>query len=368
MKKVGKEVLFLAPCENNPRNGEGTFIRLADGTIMYAYTKFRGNHWGDECTADIVAIYSGDEGESWNNERIIVEHIEGISRNTMCPHLVRMKNGNIGLSYGRKYDKTGYGLPHFIYSCDEGKTWSEETICSEDKEQYYVMENDHMIVLSDGRLLLPANHHPMTVKEDGTVSMSYHGKMLFFASDDNGITWKQISDEYDIPFPETSGTGLQETMVYEHKNGTLHAFSRTDMLCQYECTSNDKGATWTTPKPNRFFSAPDSPMLLKPIMNGNAIAAIFNPIPRYNTRNENTNDMELKDNWGRTPFIMALSFDDGKTFTKKYFIEDDLKNGYCYPSIFNGGDYMLVGYYHSNGTGIPLNSNKIVKIYYSELD
>lgn len=367
MKKVGRQVLFLAPCENNPRNGEGSFIRLESGEIMYAYTKFRGNHWGDECTADIVALFSKDEGETWENETIIVEHIDGVSRNTMCPHLVRMKNGYIGLSYGRKFDATGYGFPHFISSADEGKTWTTEVVCADDCEQYYVIENDHMIVLSSGRLLLPANHHPFIEKDDGTKTMSYHGKMLFFASDDNGLTWSRISEEYDIPFPETSATGLQETMVYEKQDGTLRAFSRTDMLCQYECTSADGGVTWTTPKPNKFFSSPDSPMLIKRIKDG-ALAAIFNPIPRYNTRNENINDSDLKDNWGRTPFIMALSFDDGKTFTKKYFIEDDLTNGYCYPSIFDGGDYMLVGYYHSNGTGIPLNSNKIVKIYYDELD
>ena len=367
MKKVGKEVLFLAPCENNPRNGEGSFIRLNNGTIMYAYTKFRGGHWGDECTADIVAVYSDDEGETWGNERIIVEHTD-YSRNTMCPHLVRMKNGNIGMCYGRKYNETGFGLPHFMSSSDEGESWCNDVICTDVTDQYYVMENDHMIVLSDGRLLLPGNHHPFVTKADGTKTISYHGKMLFFASDDNGATWNRISEEYDIPFPETSATGLQETMVYERLDGSLRAFSRTDMFCQYESTSDDRGATWTTPKPNRFFSSPDAPMLMKRIMNGKAIAAIFNPIPKYNCRGTTVKKDGADENWGRTPFIMALSFDDGKTFTKKFFLEDDLSNGYCYPSIFDGGDYMLVGYYHSNGTGIPLNSNKMIKIMYSELD
>ena len=39
MKKIGHEVLFLGTSENNPRNGEGTFVRLADGGILYAYTQ-----------------------------------------------------------------------------------------------------------------------------------------------------------------------------------------------------------------------------------------------------------------------------------------------------------------------------------------
>ena len=34
MKKIGREVLFLNSKENNPRNGEGTFLRLKNGNIV----------------------------------------------------------------------------------------------------------------------------------------------------------------------------------------------------------------------------------------------------------------------------------------------------------------------------------------------
>ena len=34
MKKIGKQVLFLSTSEGNPRNGEGSFIRLKDGAIL----------------------------------------------------------------------------------------------------------------------------------------------------------------------------------------------------------------------------------------------------------------------------------------------------------------------------------------------
>ena len=34
MKTIGYEVSMLAPGENNPRNGEGTFLRLKDGGIL----------------------------------------------------------------------------------------------------------------------------------------------------------------------------------------------------------------------------------------------------------------------------------------------------------------------------------------------
>lgn len=364
MKKIGKQVLFLATGENNPRNGEDTFIRLKDGRIMHAYTKFIGNSWDDGATANIVAHYSYDEGETWTETRTVIEHTD-YARNAMCANLIRLGNDDLGIMYVRKIDETQNVRIELKRSSDEGETWSEPVRIPFVEDSYYVIENDHLIKLSSGRLLLPLNHHPyLHTNEKGEKIFNGHGKMTFAASDDDGKTWYNLCDEYDLPYPEISGTGLQETVIYEKLDGTLRAFSRTDLLCQYESCSDDSGKTWTMPKPNTFFSSPTSPLNIKRLQNG-MVAAVFNPVPGLaahdpdNTRNRN---------WGRTPFVLAISNDDGKTFPNIYFIEDDLSNGYCYPSIFDGGDYMLIGYYHSNGTGIPLNSNKVVKVFYDELD
>jgi len=363
VKKVGKEVLFLAPGENNPRNGEDAFIRLKDGRILHVYTRFNGDDWHDEACADIAVQYSCDEGETWSRESILVRHTD-YARSTMCPSLLRFANGDLGLIYLRKIDASLCSVVELIRSCDEGETWSEPVQIIPEQE-YYVIENDHVRMLSDGRIILPLNLHSLPGFMGGIKQTTMHGKMLFAASDDDGATWYQLSDVYDLPYPEISQTGLQETILYEKKDGTLRAFSRTDLLCQYESVSTDRGATWTTPRPNTFFTSPTSPLNLKKIHTG-ALVAVFNPTPVYTARPECVGGG--KDNWGRTPFVIALSFDDGDTYSKIYYIEDDLTNGYCYPSIFDGGDYLLIGYYHSNGTGIPLNSNKVVKIYYDELD
>jgi hypothetical protein len=122
----------------------------------------------------------------------------------------------------------------------------------------------------------------------------------------------------------------------------------------------DNGEGFTLPEPNLFFSSACSPMLVKNFK-GKAVA-IFNPVPEHVLRDE-------CEPWGRTPFVMAVSDDNGKTFSKEklYCIEDDLNNGYCYPAIYEGEGYMLVAYYHSNNTGICLNSTKIIKIDYSEI-
>ena len=55
MKKIGKEVLFLSTHKNNPRNGEGSLIRLKDGRIMYAYTDYYGTEGDAPATARISA-------------------------------------------------------------------------------------------------------------------------------------------------------------------------------------------------------------------------------------------------------------------------------------------------------------------------
>ena len=72
MKNIGKEVLFLATKENNPRNGEGTFVRLSDGRIMFAYTEYYGVDWDDDAIAHICACFSSDEGETWSKPRVII--------------------------------------------------------------------------------------------------------------------------------------------------------------------------------------------------------------------------------------------------------------------------------------------------------
>ena len=353
---IGKEVLFLHTDKLTPRNGEGSFLRLKDGAIMYAYTKFTGNEWNDEAPADIAVIFSYDEGESWSLPEIAISRDKDI-RNLMCPSLIRMNNGDVGMLYLKKESKGINAVPWFVRSSDEGKTFSEPIRCIEDPLNYYVIVNDHAIKLSDGRIILPANYHTMEI--DGTLDYNEHGLKVIFCSDDDGKSWQEIAERQDIPFPSRSETGLQETMVYECEDGRIRAMSRTDMAFHYECFSEDKGKTWTTPEPHRFFSAPDSPLLMKRACG--MTLAVFNPIPNYTTRDGDKA-------WGRTPLVCAVSDDDGKTFPRIYFLEDDPENGYCYPAIFDGGDYALIAYYHSDNTEIPLNSLRMKKITKNEIN
>lgn len=359
MKKVGREVLFLSTGENNPRNGEGSFIKLNDGSILFGYTEFLGDNRDDDGESRMCCVKSFDNGESWSNKKVLFPKPKE-ALNIMCLSFLRMNNGDLGAFYiVKRYDNTDEIV--FTRSADEGVTWSEPVNClaSLEQQDYYVLNNDRALKLKNGRIILALARH--TIYSGTDIFMP--GVVCFFFSDDDGSTWQKTSTELICPF-ENNPDGFQEPGLYELADGRLWCYIRTDTGFQFECFSSDCGMTWTTPEPNLFFSSPCSPMHVKDC--NKLTVAVFNPIPEHILRSEYEND----DLWGRTPYIMAISNDRGKTFNREnlFFIEDDLNNGYCYPAIFDGDDYILLAYYHSNNSGICLDSTKIIKIMLDEIN
>lgn len=356
MKKIGKEVLFISTKENNLRNGEGSFIKLKNGTILFGYTEFLGDNWEDEAVAHFVYVTSDDNGETWSEKKILFEKPDD-AVNIMSLSFLRMNNGDLGAFYIIKNtDRTDKIV--FARSSDEGISWSEPVNCLDClvEQDYYVINNDRVIRLSNGRIIFPvARHTVLNTDKDFTP-----GVVCFIISDDDGATWYKTETEFRCPFPNNDD-GYEEPGIYEYPDGRLWCYIRTSLGFQFKSFSEDSGITWSTPEPDMFFSSPCSPMHVKDC--DKFTVAVFNPVPEHILRNDS-------EPWGRTPYVIAVSTDKGITFTKEnmYFIEDDLNNGYCYPAIYEGDDYLLVAYYHSNNTGIPLNSTKITKIMYKEIE
>ena len=359
MKKIGKQVLFIGTEENNPRNGEGAFIRLNDGGIMYAYTEYIGNSWFDHANARITAVYSYDEGETWSEKHVLHEK-KPSDMNLMSVSLMRMANGDIGLFFLKKTMEEGLVncKLHIIRSADEGKTWSDE-ICCVGRNGYFVTNNDRVIRLSDGRLMFPGNlHEPKNDSHEGIQSVCK--ECFFFVSDDDGYTWSVAGESEKCNFLESgTNTGLHENGIYQLEDGRIMAWSRTDLGTQVFSYSDNGGKTWSAPMQNVFFTSAVSPLQIKDI--GKYTIAVFNPTPEYLGRDR---DMT----WGRTPYVVAVSTDKAKTFGKVFYLEDDPKNGYCYPALIEVEGGFLVAYYHSNGTGVCLNSAKITKVMFSEIE
>ncbi len=356
MKKIGRQVNMLGVTEGNPRNGEGSFIKLRNGAVAYAFTEFKDISRDDEANADIAVVYSFDEGESWSERSVLFRKSEGAT-NLMCFSFLHMENGDIGAFYIEK-DHEGTDTILFRRSADDMHTWSEPVDClAELPKDYYVINNDRPARLTDGRILLPVARHSIHT-ECGDFPP---GVILFVYSDDDGKSWHKTDEELICPFPNDP-VGFQEPGLYQHTDGRIWCYIRTELGFQYQAYSTDDGNTWSSPEPNLFFTSPGSPMLVKDF--GEYTVAIFNPVPMHLLRDD---DEEF---WGRTPYVIAVSDDNGATFTrdKLFFLEDDLNNGYCYPALYDGDDYALIAYYHSNGSDCCLNSTKIIKISKDELN
>ena len=355
MKKIGRQVNFIGTSEFNQRNGEGSFAKLKNGKIIFGFTEFTTNDWEDDVEARIAYILSDDNGETWSDKKVLFERPRD-AKNLMSLSFLRMNNGDLGAFYIVK-NLDGTDKIVFARSENEGETWTEPHNCMEclEEQDYFVLNNDRVLKLKSGRILFSvAKHTVLNTDKDFEP-----GELHFFISDDDGKTFRKNQMVFKCPFPQNPD-GYEEPGLFQFEDGRIWCYIRTGLGFQYECFSDDDGETFTLPEPNMFFSSACSPMLVKNC--GKNTVAIFNPVPEHILRDDN-------EPWGRTPYVMAVSKDNGKTFEKEnvYYLEDDLNNGYCYPAVYEGDEYMLVAYYHSNNTGVCLNSTKIVKIMYNEI-
>lgn len=370
MKKIGRLVKTIETTAENPRKGEGSFIRLGDGAIMLAFSRF-GGEGGDHDYSRLVCILSHDEGETWSGERELFDD-DLDCRNNMAAALVRLPDGELGLCYLRKStmpDGTIACMPVFRHSGDEGRTWSDYVMCTE-RPGYYCGTNAASIVTRAGRLITP-------VSDAGAPVHRYNlapGVVRFLCSDDSGRNWQEAMSPIESPYGDSGG--LQEPGLLELPDGTLFCHMRTVYGFQYQSVSTDGGRTWSAPEPALLFPSPDSPMRISDL--GERVLAVFNPT---------THDLVggALTPWGspwRSPLVLAVS-DDGRSFVRRArdftfgalrefekscrLLEDDLSDSYCYPAMIGTADGYLITYYCDGGSGRVLNNSRIVKVSRAEL-
>lgn len=342
------------PDANYSRHSEGDFLRLNDGRILFVYSRFTGSY-DDGAPSDLAASWSSDEGETWSDPVTVLPASLYNTRNVMSVTLMRMKNGDVGLFYIVKQTMSINRLMLSL-SNDEGQTYYRHIECSlPDRAGYYVLNNDRVERLSSGRLIMPLAYHRGGYG-DGHTYFDGRSSTCFLLSDDDGETWREAADVVFPSFTRTT-SGLQEPGVIEKKNGALWAYSRTDMMYQYEYFSIDGGEHWTIPQPSRF-TAPCSPLKIDRHPATGDLYSVWNPIPNYNGRKTS------RAGWGRTPLVWAVSHDDGETWSEPAVIEGHEDHGYCYPAIFFTNDGCMLVAYCSGGPadGICLARLTIQKI------
>ena len=330
-------VLVLEPGPGNPRNSEGDFLAIDEQQVVFIYTHFTGGG-GDDAKAHLAARWSKDAGATWTQEDQLILDNEG-QQNIMSVSLEKLKDGAISLFYLRK-DSDNTCILYLRRSTDGAKTWSEPVRCIP-SDGYYVVNNDRVVPLSTGRLIAPA-----ALNKGGRYAS------LCFFSDDNGASWQ--TGKTELPPPEGSKTGLQEPGVIELRDGRLMMLCRTDQGCQLRSYSSDGGDTWSPVEKTDILS-PVSPATVERLPNG-SLMLIWN--------DHDGIDPALKHK--RTPLTIALSADEGQTWTHKRVIEDNPDGWYCYTAMECVGDWVLLGYCAGDTQVGGLNRLKVVRLPLAE--
>ncbi|CAG5018571.1 hypothetical protein DYBT9275_06028 [Dyadobacter sp. CECT 9275] len=321
--KAGVYAMKLPRGKNNPRNSEGDFVTLKDGRILFVYTHYTGTNPDDHGSAFLAGRYSKDGGKSWSTEDQMIVAQEG-DMNVMSVSLLRLKNGKIALFYLRKNSFTDC-IPQMRISSDEGKTWSNPTPCITDRKNYFVLNNNRVIQLKSGRLLMPVALH--NTKEGG--AFENQGIIYCYYSDDNGRNWTSSAE-----IPNTKKIITQEPGVIELKDGRIMMFIRTDSGVQQLSFSRDEGKTWSPIEPSKIAS-PLSPASIARIPSMGDLLLVWN-----NNDGKNPATKER-----RTPLTTAISKDEGSTWQNLKNIEDNPSGSFCYTAIHFTKDEVLLGYF-----------------------
>jgi sialidase-1 len=335
-------LLTIEPSKENPRNSEGDILELKDGRLCLIYTRFTGGG-ADHAAADLALRLSADRGRTWSDDQIVVRRTGGL--NVMSVSLLRLAGGEIALFYLRKTSQEDC-RPLMCLSTDEARTWSEPTVCITDEVGYYVLNNDRALQLRRGRLILPVAWHqgPGRPRDSAGILMCY-------LSDDNGRTWRRSKDSFQGFAPDGKRITVQEPGVVELKDGRLMMYIRTNAGSQYICHSSDGGATWSKAEPSALAS-PLSPATIERVPWTGDLVCVWNdhsgthPYPAGR----------------RTPLCLALSKDEGKTWSPSRILEGNPDGWYCYTAITFLEDRMLLAYCAGDKTVGGLNRLKVCSV------
>ena len=312
----------------HPRHDHQLTFPLGDGRLMLVWSEYYvrdpaligrtpSNERGqaaDAAPCRLSGKVSRDVGRTWSGTFTVQENLWG--RNVKHPNLVRCEDGDLVLTFTAWLSDTQRHV-FMKRSPDEGATWSEpERIAP---PGFYCTNNDHILRLSSGRVLLPSHGGPDYVPGEGPLHS------LCIISDDDCRSWRLSEDTMTAP-----GRGAHEPSIVELRHGRLLCFLRTTQRCIYRARSDDAGERWSEPEQTDL-AAPDSPPLLKRMPTGELLLL--------------WNNVASDTNWPRTPLTAAVSSDEGETWRTIGDIDNRPDHDAAYASaIFHEGE-ALVAYY-----------------------
>lgn len=283
-----------------------TIIDTEDGDLLAAW--FAGTEEKDPDVGIFIARYSDGE---WGD----IEHKVKINETAHWnPVLFRDPRSGIHLFF-----KVGPEIPYWqtywITSTDNGQTWSEATVLVPGDKGGRGPVKNKPIILQDGTWLAGAS-----TELDGW-------KAFGDRSEDLGKTW-QRSEDIAMDPEVIKGRGAIQPTLWETKPNHIRALFRTTAGILGRADSTDGGKTWSPMEPSGLPNNNSGVDVLQ--LDDGRLILVYNPVAK---------------NWGsRSPLNLAVSKDNGETWTDFASLESEPEMEFSYPAIIKTDDGIAISY------------------------
>ncbi|MBL4886343.1 MAG: exo-alpha-sialidase [Planctomycetaceae bacterium] len=314
-----KELWLDSRCKPMPTQMQGPFVRLDGDAVL---------------SIDNLSSYlSLDGGQSWSKPRAFFDKFQNIKVSNERA-MLRTQNGTIIVAFmnvkeqkwtwkNELHDAPGAKLPTYVMrSLDDGKSWQDIQKLHDD----YTGAIRDIIQTKDGRVVFTAmkmQHNP-----------GRHA-VLTYSSINVGESWKP-SGLIDLGGQGHHG-GVTEPSLTELKDGRLWMLIRTNWGEFWSAYSRDGGKFWNILQPSGI-KASCAPCLIKRLESGRLLLLWNRPQPEGKTDWPLTGGDGL---WSEVPvsnhrneLSLAISDDEGKTWTKPAVIARQAGTWLAYPFAF----------------------------------
>jgi sialidase-1 len=311
-------VTVAAATAEHPRHSEPAVIERRDGSLFMVWQEYLASGLGgnDHAPSRLAAMTSADSGLTWGGHRVLVKSAPG-DVNVYSPNLLKLGNGDWLFIYFRYHVLAAGRSPSTsAFACrsaDEGQTFGPPRAIW--ARQPLGFASGVVKRLATGRLVLPVGRQTGAVWSAWDLETA--GCLL---SDDAGATWRESANWVDLPL-----RGAMEAHVEELRDRRLLMVMRTQLGAVFQAHSADGGLTWTKAQTTGLRAPESCPELVRVPRTGDLLIAW----------NNSEYDPCFGSHYGkRSPLTVALSKDDGLSWTCLRDIETDPGRAFSNPVAF----------------------------------
>lgn len=338
-----------------PQNHASKMLELSNGDILCVW--FSGTQEG----MSDISIFMARLNKGKTRWTKPMKLTNDINRSEQNPVLFEDENRRIWLFYtAQKYGNQDTAIVRYRISDDDGYTWSSANNFFEEPGTFI---RQSVVVLKDGTWVFPIFRCATRTGEKWTGNYDTSAVKV---SRDHGENWQ----EYEVP----DSVGLVHMCINILQDGSLVSFFRSRYADFIYRSISTNGYDWS--KPQKLELPNNNSSIQSFVLNDGAIAMVFNNIngvqnkdrreslydeieedkisdDKNNVSSQFIEDKSVKKAvWGvkRAPLTIALSYDNGKTWTHMKNIQigdgncisNDSKNKknreLSYPSIIQSKD------------------------------